>query len=73
MDLTGDVDYNSGPYNISIPAGKIHIPFKVLIRDDNITESNEHFILAIINGSLPDKILLKTPDEANVIIVDNDG
>ena len=73
MDLTGDVDYDSGPYNILIPAGETHISFKVLIRDDNITESNEHFILAIINGSLSDRIMLETPDEATVTIVDNDG
>ena len=73
MDLAGDVDYDSGPYNVSIPAEETHVSFKVLIRNDAIIESNEYFILAIIPGSLSDKVMLINPDETNIIIVDDDG
>ena len=47
-------------------------PFNVAIKEDNILEGNESFILTI-NPSLPNKVNVTNPDQATVTIVDNDG
>jgi len=70
----GGVDYNSGPYNVMIPAGVTSVTFDVPITDDNILEGNENFMLTINQSSLPTGIICGIPDSATVTIVeDNDG
>ena len=65
------MDYTSGPYTVTIPAGRITATFNVPINDDNILEGNENFMLTI-NSSLPNGVTRGTPSQATVIIMDND-
>ena len=69
----GGVDYDSGPYNITFPAGVTSVPFGVPINNDNILESNEQFQLHIVPKSLPDRVIVSNPSQAIVSITDNDG
>ena len=66
------MDYISGPYTVTIPAGETNATFDVPITDDAILEGNENFMLTINETSLPDYITRGTPPEATVTIVDND-
>ena len=65
------MDYTSGPYTVTIPAGQTTATFNVPITDDMILEGNEDFMLTIDETSLPGGVRLGTPDEATVIIMDN--
>ena len=66
------MDYGSGPYTVTIPAGQTTATFDVPITYDMILEGNENFMLTIDNSSLPSSIRLGNPDEATVNIVDDD-
>ena len=65
------MDYTSGPYTVTIPAGVTTATFSVPITDDMILEGDEDFMLTI-DPSLPDGVMLGTPSEATVTIVDDD-
>ena len=65
------MDYTSGPYSVTFPAGVMSVPFSISINDDNIFEENENFTLTI-NSSLPTGVMVGNPGQATVIIVDND-
>ena len=68
-----DVDYESGPFNVTIPAGEISVVFNISIIDDNIFERNESFSLSI-NSSFPICETLSPSDcVITVTILDNDG
>ena len=67
------MDYTSGPYTVTFPAGSTTATFDVPINDDNILEGNEDFILNIDGASLPTGVTAGSPDEATVTIVDDDG
>ena len=68
------MDYNSGPYPVTIPAGETSVTFDVPITDDNILEGNENFMLTIDQSSLPTGVIRGDPSESTVTIVeDNDG
>ena len=72
--ITGDVDYGSGPYTVTFPAGVTSVPFDVPIIDDNILEDLETFALTIHLASLPDQVSRqRRMDQTTVSIVDNDG
>ena len=66
------MDYTSGPYTVTIPAGQTTATFNIPINNDMILESDEDFKLNIDESSLPGSVRLGTPDEATVIIMDND-
>ena len=66
------MDYTSGPYTVTFPAGSTTATFNVPIIDDNILEGNEYFILTIDETSLPTDVTRGTPGEATVTIVDDD-
>jgi len=66
------VDYNSGPYLVTFPAGVTNVTFDVPITDDSILESSENFMLAIDQPSLPTGVSPGDPSKATVTIVDND-
>ena len=66
------MDYNSGPYPVTFPAGVTSVTFDVPITDDNILEGNENFTLTIDQSSLPTNVNRGDPDEAIVTIVDDD-
>ena len=69
----GGIDYNSGPYRVTIPAKQRSVFFSVFINDDEILEDNETFNLTINSTSLPDRIIVTNLNKATVIIEDNDG
>jgi len=65
------VDYNSGPYSVTFPAGMTGVTFDIPIWDDNIFEGNENFMLTIDQSSLPNGVSPGDPDETTVTIVDD--
>ena len=70
----GGSDYDAGPYNITIPAGKIHVPFNITIMNDNMHEEIEWFELYIpTTQNLPDRIYFGKNLTTNSSIDDNDG
>ena len=72
--LTGEsIDYDSGPYTITFPAGVTSVTFDILVTDDNKSETNEHFNLTISSSSLPATVTCAEPCNATVTIADNDG
>ena len=67
------MDYTSGPYTVTFPAGQTTATFDVPINDDNILEDNENFILTINPSSLPSDVTVGSPGQATVTIGDDDG
>jgi len=67
------IDYVSGPYSVTIPAGMIRASFNVSVVYDIILETDENFILTIISSSQPSHVIIKDPTQATVIIMDDDG
>ena len=65
-------DYNSEPFNVTIPAGSINASFEVAINDDNIFEQIEDFHLTIDQLSSLSGVIIGNPDRAVVNIFDND-
>lgn len=66
--VTDGVDYHSGPYTLTIPAGQTRFVFDITINNDSILEANENFILTINASSLPSHVIV----QAIVIIIDDD-
>ena len=66
------MDYGSGPYTVTFPAGETSVPFNVSINNDIICEDNENFILTIDPSSLPTGGTVGNPGQATVTIVDDD-
>ena len=71
--IGGGIDYESGPYNVTIPAKATTVQFDVAINDDNILEGNENFNLSIMASSQPSRIDIDNPARATITIVDDDG
>ena len=67
----GGVDYNSGPYTVTFPAGVTTASFNISITDDNISEDNEDIQIAINVSSLPSRVGVSNPGQSTVIIVNN--
>jgi len=68
----GGIDYDSGPYTVTFPAGQISVPFDVPINDDATCEDEEDFTLTIIRRTLPDGVTCDGAGRAEVILVDDD-
>ena len=68
----GGVDYDSGPYSVTIVAGDTSASVSVPINDDNILENVEDFMVTIMAGPLPDGVTRGNPGSATVNILDND-
>jgi len=66
----GGIDYDPGPYNLTVPAGNTSLLFTVPLAIDAILESNEEFEMMIDGASL--NVLIST-EPARVVIVDNDS
>ena len=64
------MDYDSGPCNVTIPAGQTTATFDVPINNDNILECNENFILNINPSSLPTDITVGSLGLAIVTIME---
>ena len=67
------IDYDSGPFNLIIPARSTSFPFNIEIIDDNILEDFEAFNLTVNSLSLPASVSVTNPDQTTVVIIDNDG
>ena len=72
ITMVGD-DYETGPFNVTIPAGEISVSFNVSLINDNVFEANESFILTIDSSSLPSGVLVQPDCMTVVTIVDDDG
>ena len=71
-NVTGGVDYDSGPYTVTFPAGQTRVSLNIPINDDGIVEDNEKFTL-FINKPLPNRVTVRRRDiKASFTIVDND-
>ena len=73
--IGGGVDYGSGDtkLNITFPAGVTCSSFDVPIIDDELSESNETFDIAIVKESLPYGVVFGDTERTTVTIADNDG
>ena len=71
--LTGGVDYDSGPYVITFPAGVTRVSFAVVITNDNVLEGDEKFNLVIDPSFLRHRQTVSNPDRVTVTIYDDDG
>ena len=71
-NITGGVDYDSGPYTVTFPAGVTSVLFDVPIIGDNIFEVNDRFMLTIRDIALPDSVIHGSPGQPTVTIWDND-
>ena len=72
----GNIDYNSGPYNVTFIAGMTTASLNISIIEDDVLENNENFFLTINqiyhNYSGFNKITIDTTDRPIVNIVDDD-
>ena len=67
--VLGDVDYDSGPYNVTFPIGSTNASFDITITDDNVFEFDEIFNISIT--SITNGHIVSTPAVATVTIIDN--
>ena len=66
------MDYTSGPYTITFPAGQTNATLNIPISDDEILEINENFMLTLNSSSVPRGITHDDAGEVTVTIVDDD-
>lgn len=71
-NLSGGVDYISGPYNVVFGKGTSSASFNIIIINDMILESDETFSLTIDVISLPSDVIHGNPHTAIVTIVDDE-
>ena len=70
--IGGGIDYHSGPYNVTFPAGVTFAIFNVSINDDDIIGGNENFTLSVDPSSLPNGVTVGNPGRTIVIVVNDD-
>lgn len=68
-----NVDYVSGPYNVTFTAGQNTTKVSVLLIDDKILEDNETFYLEIKPGSLPDGVISGSHNITKLVITDDES
>ena len=71
MYTGGGINYDSGPYTVTFPAGITYASFNVSIANDGILEYDKEFKLIIDSSSLPIDVTVSNPSEAVVTIVDS--
>ena len=67
-----DVDYITGPYTATFPAGSTRAVIDVSLIDDDLLEGAENFALFIDLSSLPSNVSTGVYDHILVTINDND-
>ena len=72
IQYTGDDDYVSGPFNVTVPAGSINVSFNIPIINNNVYEDNERFTVTINPYTLPSRIHQQHNCMLVVIIMDDD-
>lgn len=71
--IIGQLDYISGPYNVTVSAGSTRATFDIALVDDDIHEERETFMLTISRDSLPTCAFISNYiGRSGVTIVDND-
>ena len=73
MCNTEECDFEHGPYITTIPAGETEWSFDAIIYDDDLFESDEHFMLVIDEHSLPDRISRGHPHSSTVTIANDEA
>ena len=68
----GGIDYETGPYVLTIFSGMTSIAVNATIINDNILEENEIFYLTINSSSFPDDVTAGNPFQATVTILNDD-
>ena len=72
--LTGDVDYMSGPFNVTILAAEMgRALLDIEIFSDDILEEVKSFSLIINPSSLPNNVVAGDLDQAVITIEDDSG
>ena len=66
------MDYTSGPYTVTFPAGQTTATFNISTNDDDILEEDQSFTLTINETSLPDNVTHGIFGEVTVTIVNDD-
>ena len=69
----GGIDYHSGPYNVTFPAGVTSVLFNIPIFDDDTPEENENFSIAVNTDSLPDGVTTGSPSRVIMMIRNDDS
>ena len=71
----GGVDYDSGPYTVTFPAGQTRASFDVPTNDDNILEDDENFHLSIVNITtlFISRVSASGRTQTTIIIMDTDS
>ena len=69
----GGVDYKSGPYFITFPAGVTRVSFVVVITNDNVLEGDEKFSLSIDRRTMQPYQRVHNSNQVTVTIYDDDG
>ena len=64
------IDFISGPYTVKIPTNVKMVSFSIVITNDSLKENNETFRLVIDPYSLPNGVVVGTPDKPTITIVD---
>ena len=64
------MDYDSGPYTVTFPAGQTTATFNVPITADNVFEGTENFMLTIDSSLLPTGLTVGDPGQATVTITE---
>ena len=68
--LGGMDDYGSGSYQVTFIAGETIGSFDVPITNDNVVEDDETIYLTIQSTSLPNRVSVTNPSQANITIMD---
>ena len=66
-------DYESGPYNVIIPAEMTSVLFNITIINDDVYEGNETFNLVVNVSSLSSNFTVGEISQATVTIMNDDG
>ena len=69
--IGGGVDYNSGVFNVTFPAGSTNASFDIIIIDDGVLENNEMFFFTI--HSITNGLLMHIPPLSVINIIDTTG
>ena len=67
------MDYGSGPYTVTFPAGVTRAQFNIPIKDDNIFEESETFEISFDFSALPSGVTIGDNGQFTMTIMDDDG
>ena len=71
--MTGNVDYGSGPFDVTFTAGMTNASFNVPIINENLFEGNETFTVTIVPSLLSNRIIKGTGCDVTVTIINDDS